>query len=279
MTFRNSERTSEITTSTGTGPVTLAGGEPEFRDFAATYADGDQGRHCIEVTDAFYKPTGAWEITEGTLTAGILTRTTLIASSTGALLDLAAGPKRVFTVERPLAIGSDVQAHDAKLDALAAVTGAADKLPYFTGLLTIALTTLTAVGRSLIGAADDVAARAALGVNARIFGTGWIEAPTANSEILVSFPSDVAGSILANLSDWHFTRSGLPSADYVLSITRGGTQIGTFTISSAGVITRATTDGLAQAVAEDDDVRILAPADAATVGIGFSFSLLGRVIY
>ncbi len=55
----------------------------------------------------------------------------------------------------------------ANLHALADLVGAADKLAYFTGLGTMALTTLTAFGRSLIGAADAATARGLIGA-----GTG-----------------------------------------------------------------------------------------------------------
>jgi hypothetical protein len=48
------------------------------------------------------------------------------------------------------AFGHDFQALDAGLTSLAALVGAADTLPYFTGLDTFSLTSLTSVGRNLI---------------------------------------------------------------------------------------------------------------------------------
>ena len=84
---------------------------------------------------------------------------TLLGYASGLLGPLSASSVRSAL---SLVVGTDVQAYDAELSALAGLTSAADKAPYFTGSGTAALYTVTTFGRALVGYADAGSVRSAL---------------------------------------------------------------------------------------------------------------------
>ena len=134
-----------------------------------------------------------------------------------------------------LVIGTNVQAYDAELAALAGLTSAADKLPYFTGAGTAALATFTAAGRALVDDADAAAQRTtlglAIGTNVQAFSSNLTSYATVTPSAfsLTLFDDTSASSWLSTL--------GLPeklTADRTYYVRVDGSDSNTGLVNSAG---------------------------------------------
>ncbi len=122
-----------------------------------------------------------------------------------ALLDDAAASNQRVTLG--LEIGVNVQAYDAELAALAGLTSAADKLPYFTGSGTAGLADLSAFGRTLIDDANAAAALTTIGAQSLDTELTALAGLTSAADKLPYF----TGSGTAALAD--FTAAGRALAD------------------------------------------------------------------
>jgi hypothetical protein len=163
-------------------------------------ASGNFSAGTITATNFSGTHSGVASLTSGSIT-GI---TDLAVADGGTGASNAAGAR----TNLGLVIGTDVQAYDAELAALATTTSAANALPYYTGSGTATTTTLSAFGRTLIDDADAAAGRSTLGV---VIGTD-----------VQGFDADLS-AVAALSTNGIITRTGAGTAA-VRSIT-GGTGI------------------------------------------------------
>jgi len=121
-----------------------------------------------------------------------------------------------------LVIGTNVQAYDAELAALAGVTSAADKVAYFTGSGTAAVADFTAAGRALVDDADAAAQRTTLelgAANAPSFAGVTLTGPMINTPTTLT----IASGVITATSNYHRVDTEASAATDDLDTINGGT--------------------------------------------------------
>lgn len=117
---------------------------------------------------------------------------------------------------------ADFQPVDADLTAIAALTSAANKLPYATGSGTWVLTDFSAYGRTLVDDADAATARTTLGV---VIGTDVqaYDVDTAKTDVAQQFSKPQRASATALTSGTTITPDLADNNDYTLTLGHNAT--------------------------------------------------------
>lgn len=147
----NYQSTWNATTNSPTIPAAASGNKGWFYKVATAGTTTIDGINDWQVGDWIVSNGATWDKVDNT------DLVTAVAGLTGAIS--AASLKTALSLNP----GTDVQAYSALLLALAGLTSAADKLPYFTGSNAAAVTTLSSFIRTLLDDVDAPTARATLG--------------------------------------------------------------------------------------------------------------------
>ncbi len=201
----------------------------------------------ITVANRLIYATGADQFATAELTAFARTllddanaaaaRATLGSSSVGDAVYVAANAATARSA-LGLVIGTDVQAQDAELQAIAGLASAADRLPYFTGAGAAALATFTAAARTFVAAADAAAQRGVLGL-------GSLATQNANTVALTggTINGPVVSKAGLSLGGWHPNRyhggqTTVPSSTQTLALSANTLYVVPFAVGDTATFAR-----------------------------------------
>tara|TARA_R110000765_G_scaffold88129_1_gene168669 strand:- start:59 stop:1456 length:1398 start_codon:yes stop_codon:yes gene_type:complete len=134
-----------------------------------------------------------------------------------------------------LTIGTNVQAYDAELAAVAGLTSAADKLPYFTGSGTASVAAFTAAGRALVDDANVAAQRTTLGL---VVGTN-VQAYDAQLADIAALAVTNSNIIVGDGTNWVAESGSTARTSLGLAI---GTNVQAYDAQLADIAALAVTD-------------------------------------
>lgn len=198
----------QITTTVGTGTLSLGAAVAGYRSLAVAVADGDLTAgdtvpYRIEAVDSNGNPTGDFEVGSGVVGSGgtTLSRITVDTSSNSdSLVSFSAGTKYIFLTEIIItqSLGTAAYQDSSAFDTAGAAAAAqAASQPVDSDLTAIAALSTTAYGRAFLALADAAAGRTALGLGTLATQNGTfsgISSGTNTGDQTITLTGGVTGS-------------------------------------------------------------------------------------